>query len=118
MEASTISLVIIVLSLAALLATAFFVTRRLMARAIKSVANALRTAQALTPNTAVPMQDLGLKTGSILSLSTFRNYTSDALQFLLKNDIIQQTEDGRLFLSEILYQKFEQHLGWDRKDHP
>ena len=56
--------------------------------------------QALSADTAMPAEALGFQRRSILQVRAFRDYKPAALQFLMRNNIVQVTDDGRLYLSE------------------
>lgn len=71
-----------------------------MRQAIRNVIKMLRAGQALSPETAIYQDDLGFKQKSLLQFRTFRDYKPTALQYLLRNKIVQITEDGRIYLSQ------------------
>ncbi len=100
MSESTRAAIILILILIVLIAIAFAGSNFMMRRAVKAVLKMFRDGQALSAETAKSMEDLGFKGRSFLQLRAFRDYKPAALQLLMRNDIIQATEDGRLFLSE------------------
>ena len=76
-----------------------------MRRALKKVVKMLRDGYALTPATAKTAEELGFKSKSMFQLRLRRDYKPAALNLLITSDIIQTTEDGRIFLSEENYSK-------------
>ena len=70
-------------------------------RAIPPVLRTLRQHNAVGTSNAKTVDDLGLgaRTG-IQRLTKPRDYRPRALQFLIRANIVQVTEDGKLYLSE------------------
>jgi uncharacterized protein YneF (UPF0154 family) len=97
---STRVLIIFILAIIVFLALAFLGSNFMARRAIKSLIKMFRNGQALTPETARTTEELGMKPRRMLQLKAFRDYKPAALQFLMRHNIIQATEDGRFFLSE------------------
>jgi hypothetical protein len=83
-----------------MLVLAFFLSTYLMRRAFKAVLKMFRDNSALTPETAQFAQDIGMKKKGFLSLGGLRDYRPSVLQYLMKQDIVQATQEGKLFLSE------------------
>ena len=100
MSETTIQILILILVLLALFAVVIFASNYLMRRAVKSVIKIFRDNGALTPETAKTTEYLGFKKKSLFSLGLLRDYKPYALQLLLKNNIVQETAESRLFLSE------------------
>ena len=100
MSDSTRSVVLLILILILLIALAFVGSNLMMRRAVKAVLRMFRSDQALSAETARTLEELGFKNRSFLQFRAFRDYKPAALQLLMKNNIIQSTEDGRVFLSE------------------
>jgi hypothetical protein len=99
---STRAIIILVLVILVLLAFTFLGSNLLARRAIKTVIKMFRERQALSPETAMTAEALGFQRRSILQVRAFRDYKPAALQFLMRNNIVQATEDGRLYLSEAI----------------
>jgi hypothetical protein len=93
-------IIILVLIILLLIATAILGSNFLMRRALKSVIRMFRDGQALTPETARFGADIGIKGRQFLQMKALRDYKPTALQFLMNNNIIRSTDDGRLYLSE------------------
>jgi hypothetical protein len=100
MSESTRALIVLILTVILLLAIAFAASNWMMRRAIKKVIKMLRDGQALSSETARTTEQLGFKQRQMLQFKLWRDYTPAALQILMTANIIQSTEDGRLFLSE------------------
>jgi hypothetical protein len=97
---STQALVILILILLVLLVMSFFGSTFLMKRAMRQVVKIFRDGNALTAATARTEAELGFKRRGLLEFKGLRDYKPSALQFLVRNNIVQVTEDARLFLSE------------------
>jgi hypothetical protein len=97
---STRALILFILVLILLLAVAFAASNWMMRRAMKKVIKMLRDGQALSSETARTTEQLGFKQRQMLQFKLWRDYTPAALQMLITANIIQSTDDGRLFLSE------------------
>jgi hypothetical protein len=97
---STRAIIILVLVIILLLAVAFLGSNYMMRRAFKSVIKMFRYNNALTPATAKTADELGFKRKAFLQLKAFRDYKPTALQYLMRQEIIKVTDDGRLYLSE------------------
>ena len=112
MSPTTNAVILLILILLLLLAIAYFGTGILVRRATRAVIRMFRDNQALTPEKALTMLELGFKGRSILQFKALRDYKPAALQFLMKNNIILVTEEGKFYLSEeTLYQTgIEQHI--------
>jgi hypothetical protein len=113
---STRVIVVLILAMVLLLALAFLGSNFLMRRAIKAVIKMFRQGQALTPETAKTSEELGFKRKSFLQFKAMRDYKPSAMNILMRADVIQTTEDGRLFLSEerLMQTNVEQKLGGQR----
>jgi hypothetical protein len=83
-----------------MLVLAFFLSTYLMRRAFRAVLKMFRDNNALTPDAAQFAQDMGMKKKGLLSFGGLRDYRPSVLQFLMKQDIVQATQEGKLFLSE------------------
>jgi len=100
MSASTASWIILILVILLLLAISFLVSNLLIRRALRAVIKMFRDTQSITPETAKMAEDIGFKKHGLLQFRGLRDYKPTALQFLMKNEVVRSTEDGRLFLSE------------------
>jgi hypothetical protein len=105
-----------VLILILLIAIAFVGTQFMMKRATRSVIRIFRENDALSPDKAMTIQDLRLAPRGLFQVKAFRDYKPTALQFLMKNDIVVITDDGRVYLSEesLMRSELEQRLGRQR----
>jgi len=92
----------IIVILAVLLLLAMFVLPQLRLRmAIPSVIRLFRQSNAVGIENAKTIEELGLKPKSIAqAVFSGRDYKITALQVLRNANVIQSTEDGKLYLSE------------------
>ncbi len=92
----------IVLLILLFLVSFFILPQWRMRRAVRQVVEIFRENNALHPSTAKTPEQLGFKRpeGALSSLFRGRDYRLYALNMLLKAQIIQQLEDGRLYLQE------------------
>ena len=100
MNQPTSLLLTCILVIVLLLVLAYFGSSFLMKRALRSVIKIFRDHNALTFETAQFTQDLGLTRQNLLHSRGLRDYKPLAVQFLLRQDILLTTQDGKLFLSE------------------
>jgi len=112
-DESTRAIIFLILIMVLLLALAFLGSNFMMRRAVKAVIKMFRQGQALSPETARTAEELGFKRKSLLQFKAFRDYKPSAMNVLMRADIIQTTEDGRVFLSEdrLMQTNVEQKLG-------
>jgi hypothetical protein len=96
----TSAYLILILIVVLMLVLAFFLSTYLMKRALRAVLKMFRDNHALTPETAQFAQDMGMKKKGLLSFGGLRDYRPSVLQFMMKQDIVQATQEGKLFLSE------------------
>ena len=69
--------------------------------AVMQVIKRLRQHQALDIQSAKTVEEIGLQPLSLRErMLRFRDYKPAALQGLIRTDIVQTTEDGRVYLSE------------------
>jgi hypothetical protein len=113
----TSAIIILILFIILLLVIAYFGTGILVRRATRSVINTFRDNGATSPEKALTLDQMGIKGRSLLQFKAFRDYRPAALQFLMRNNIVQATEDGRFYLSEeVLYQSgIEQNIGGQKR---
>jgi hypothetical protein len=100
LDDSTRAIILMVLILLLLMAVALVLSRVLLKRAISRVIKNFRDKNALNPAGALSAEELGFKSRGLLQFGMMRDYKPMALQLLMRGEIVQQTEDGRLFLSE------------------
>ena len=78
-----------------------FVPRWLMRRAFSSVIQIFRQHNAINEKNAKTIDELGLRPPTFAQrLTSFRDYKPQALDLLRRADIVQITEDGKLYFSE------------------
>ena len=98
MEPTVVILVVIII--VAILAM-FYIPRLMINRAIHSVIRILRRSNAVTIPDAKTLEELGLDPKPFMQRAfKLRDYKPYALQILRNADIVQVTEDGRLYLDE------------------
>jgi len=79
----------------------FYIPRLMINRAIHAVIRILRQNNAVTIRDAKTTEELGLNPKTFMEQALkLRDYKPYALQILRNADIIQTTEDGRLYLDE------------------
>ncbi len=100
MSESTRAIILIVLIMLLLIALAVAVSNFMMRRAIKAVLKLMRDGQALSPDTAKTSDELGFRGRNMFNFKLLRDYRPQAMQLLITANIIQTTDDGRIFLSE------------------
>ena len=94
------TLALILLAVAAL-AIMIFVPRWFMTRALSKVIKIFRQYNAINEKNALTIEELGLRPPTFTQrLSRMRDYKPRALDLLRRADIVQMTEDGKLYLSE------------------
>jgi len=92
---------IIVILVVFLLFVMFVLPQLLLRRAIPSVIRIFRQGNAVGIENAKTIEELGLKPKSIAqAIFSGRDYKITALQVLKNANVIQGTEDGKLYLSE------------------
>jgi len=91
----------LVVIIIAALGVFLIVPRWLMSRAMKKVVRIFRDHGATNAKNARTAAELRLTPPSFVQrMSRTRDYKPQALNFLIKSEIIQITEDGKLYLSE------------------
>jgi len=100
MSESTRAIILLILILILLLAVAFYGSTFLMRRALKTVIKRFQDNNALTPATAKTVEELGLARRGFFHIQAFRDYKPAALDLLVRYDIVQITEDNKVFLLE------------------
>jgi len=97
MDETLALIVLVVVAIAAvILVPRFFITR-----AFSKVVQTFRENNAIDERNAKTIDELGLAPPTFTQrLTTFRDYKPQALNLLRRADIVQMTEDGKLYLSE------------------
>ena len=73
----------------------------LIMRAVPKVIKAFRQSNAVGAKNAMTVEELGLKPKSIFQrMFTRRDYRQNALQFLIRADVVDITEEGKFYLNE------------------
>ena len=92
--------IIVLLAIFALLVM-FFIPQWRVKRALPRVIRTFREHSAIEARHAKTVDELGLRPRGLLQqLIHGRDYKKYALTYLMNADIVQQTEDGKLYLSE------------------
>lgn len=94
--------VIFILVLVAIFILGAFVLPQIrIRRAIRSVIRIFEHHNAIGVKGAKPIEELGLAPKPmLLRMIKPRDYKAQALQILMRSDIVQTTEDGKFYLSE------------------
>ena len=91
----------IIAVIAAALLMLIFIPRLLMMRAFSSVIKIFRENNAINEKNAKTIDELGLRPPTFTQrMFRTRDYKPQALDLLRRADIVQMTEDGKLYLSE------------------
>ena len=84
-----------------LIVSMWFLPRFFMQRAIRQVIERMRSKNAVGPKNAKTVEELGLQPRSFLEgMTRARDYKPRALQMLMHAEIVQQTDNERIYLSE------------------
>jgi hypothetical protein len=100
MDSSTKALIIIILVAILAILLTFVLSRLLLKRALMVIIGKLRDSNALDAPRAMLAHDLGINKSGLMTFRLWRDYKPMALDILIKANIVQLTEDGRIFLSE------------------
>jgi uncharacterized protein YneF (UPF0154 family) len=93
--------VVIAILVIVLLLAMFILPQFMMRRAIKAVLRIFREHHAIGPKNAKAVDELGLQQkGMIQRMMKPRDYKPRALQYLISQEIVQMTEDGKVYLLE------------------
>ena len=91
----------IVLLVILFILSVLFLPYWLIMRAVPKVIRAFRQKNAVGENNAMTIEELELKPKSIFRrMFTRRDYSQNALQFLIRADVVDITEEGKFFLNE------------------
>ena len=92
---------LLILLVVAALAIMIFAPRWFLTRAFSKVIQIFRENNALDEKNAKTIEELGLTPPSFTQrISRMRDYKPQALDLLRRAEIVQMTEDGKLYLSE------------------
>lgn len=69
-------------------------------RTVKKLLIMFRKAQAFSPETAKYLDEIGIREKPLLYFEVMRDYSPQILEMLIKENIVQMTDEGKLFLSE------------------
>jgi hypothetical protein len=100
MSESTRAVILVILIMVLLIAIAFVMSNFMMRRAIKAILKLMRDGQALSPDSAKTSDELGFRGRGMFNFKLMRDYRPQAMQLLITANVIQTTEDGKIFLSE------------------
>ena len=93
--------IIIALLVIGLLFFGFMLPQLLLRRATRKVIKVFQQHNATSIKNAKPIDELGLRPQTMMDkLWKPRDYKSRALRFLISNNVVQITEDGKLYLAE------------------
>lgn len=99
MDASGILFIILIVILFIL--SVMFIPYWLTMRSVPKVIKAFRHQNAIGAQNAMNIEELGLKPKSIFRrMLTRRDYSQQALQFLIRADVVDITEEGEFFLND------------------
>ena len=79
---------------------ALYLSTLMFKRALRQVLKMFRDHEAVSLEKAAYADELGMKKKGFISFNTWRDYKPNAIDLLIKNDIVKVTEEGKLFLSE------------------
>jgi len=100
MSEETRIILILILLFILFVTIALYGSTLMFKRAMRLVLKMFRDHDARTPEKALFADELGMKKKGFITLNTWRDYKPNALQLLIKHDIVRITEEGKLFLSE------------------
>jgi hypothetical protein len=105
--------VIIIAVIVIFIVLAFVFSTYTARRSLRQVLKILRDNQALTPETAKLPQELGFKKQAMIQMGVLRDHKPAAIQLLMNSEVIKQTDEGKLYLSEgdLLRSGIEKKLG-------
>jgi len=91
----------IVLVIILFILSVIFIPYWLIMRSVPKVIKTFRRKNAIGANNAMTIEDLELTPKSIFKrMFTRRDYSQNALQFLIRADVVDITEEGKFFLNE------------------
>lgn len=69
-------------------------------KTLKRLLIMFREAQAISPETARDLDDIGIKEKPLLHFEVMRDYSPQILEMLIRENIVQMTDEGKFYLSE------------------
>ena len=97
----TSGILFIILLVILFILSVIFIPYWLTMHAVPKVIKAFRQKNAVGEKNAMTIEELGLKPKSIFRrMLTRRDYSQNALQFLIRADVIDITEEGKFFLND------------------
>jgi len=97
----TQGILFIVLIVILFILSILFLPYWLIMRAVPKVIRAFRERNAVGASNAMTIEELGLKPKSIFQrMFTRRDYKQNALQFLIRADVVDITEEGKFYLND------------------
>lgn len=91
----------IILIIILFILSVIFLPYWLVMRAVPKVIKTFRQKNAIGASNAMTIEELGLKPKSIFQrFFTRRDYRQNALQFLIRADVVDITEEGKFFLND------------------
>jgi hypothetical protein len=95
------SSILVILIVLGGIAFALFLSARMTKRAVGQVVAIFQKHNAIGIRQAKTVNELGLTPPSLMDRFTrMRDYKQNALSILMKADVVQTTEEGKLFISE------------------
>ena len=92
-------LTVILIAVAIILLVLFVITPWRIRRAMKRIIRVCREHRATSAKDAITIERLGVKSQGLLSMG-LRNFSTQALDMLIREGIIQVTEDNKFYLLE------------------
>ena len=97
---SDYSSILVIFVVLGVIAAALFISARMTKRAVGRVIAIFQKHNAVGIQQAKTVNDLGLTPPNLMDRFTrMRDYKQNALSILMKADIVQATEEGKLFIS-------------------
>jgi hypothetical protein len=93
-------MLILILCLILFAGIALYGSTLMFKRAMRQVLKMFRNHEAFSAEKALFADELGMKAQGFIRFNTWRDYKPNAMDLLIKNDIVKVTEEGKLFLSE------------------
>ena len=91
----------IILMIILFILSVIFIPYWLIMRAVPKVIKTFRQKNAIGEKNAMTIEELGLKPKSIFQrMFTRRDYSQNALQFLIRADVVDITEEGKFYLND------------------
>lgn len=100
MSDSVKAVIIIILGFILLWAFGILFMRLTFKRTVRKLLVMFREAQAFSPETAKYLDEIGIREKPLLHFEIMRDYSPQILEMLIKENIVQMTEVGKIYLSE------------------